>query len=68
MEQTNKGKHLLVVYFNSGEHLMIGYDKLVEDVNKGRLELFRYKEFNVKEKVWIATFYRENVAGWEVIK
>ena len=70
MEAKKKGIHLLVVYSNTGEHIMIEFDTLSEKVDTKRLDLFRRKtdeKGDISEE-WIATFYRENIAGWELLR
>lgn len=70
MEEKKKAEHLLVVYANTGEHIMIDYDRMVEEIDTKRLELFRNKtdENGETKEEWIATFYRENIAGWEKLR
>ena len=64
MEEKRKAEHLLVIYANTGEHIMIEYDNFAYD--DGEIKL--YKNDNYGKCKLIAEFYRENLAGWECIR
>ena len=68
MEEKRKAEHLLVVYANTGEHIMIEYDCFMDEIDGFRLLRIEKEENGVCMENCIAQFYTHNIAGWERIR
>lgn len=68
MEEKRKAEHLLVVYANTGEHIMIEYDCISNERDRLTLARIEKKENGENMKNCIAQFYTRNIAGWEKIR
>ena len=68
MEEKKKAEHLLVVYANTGEHIMIEYDCFNDERDGFTLSRIEKEENGEYMKNCIAQFYTRNIAGWERIR
>lgn len=68
MEEKKKAEHLLVVYANTGEHIMIEYDCFRDERDGFTLSRIEKEENGEYMKNCIAQFYTRNIVGWERIR